>query len=136
MKNMVNVSEGVFLAFHGLALIVKNYPKRMNVKSMAEELHASEAHIAKIFQKLSKNGIVDSVRGPAGGFQLRKTANKINFLEIYEIIEGKVELKGCPFGKMNCAFETCIFSNELNRISQEIYDFFKNLKLRDLQKNN
>ena len=129
--SLVNLSEGASLALHGLALIAKNQPLRMNMKVLAEELNASQAHLAKVFQKLSKAGLVKSVRGPAGGFELDKPAKEISFIEIYEIIEGKVILGECPFGKIHCAFQTCIFSNELNRISADIYEVFKRMKLSD-----
>ena len=131
MKNLVNVSEGAYLALHGLALLHQRAPQRVSVKAMAAELHASEAHLAKIFQKLHKAGIVDSVRGPAGGFFLSSGSEDSTFLDIYEIVEGKVKLGGCPFGKINCAFASCIFSGELNRLSKEIYDFFKSMKIKD-----
>ncbi len=131
MKSLVNVSEGAYLALHGLAYIAQNTPERVSVKKMAEVLHASEAHLAKVFQKLSKAELVKSVRGPAGGFELNKSTEEVNFLQIYEIIEGKVNLGGCPFGKISCAFQSCIFNQELNRISQDIYDTFKNMKLSD-----
>ena len=129
MKSLVNVSEGAYLALHGLAYIAQNTPKRVSVKKLAEVLHASEAHLAKVFQKLSKVELVKSVRGPAGGFELNHSAEEIDFLQIYETIEGKVNLGRCPFGKIGCAFNACIFNQELNRISQDIYDTFKNMKL-------
>ena len=131
MRNLVNVSEGSYLALHGLAYIAMHSPERVSVKKLAEILHASEAHLAKVFQKLSKAELVKSVRGPAGGFELNDPTGEINFLQIYEIIEGKVILGNCPFGKIGCAFNSCIFNQELNRISQDIYDTFKNLKLSD-----
>ena len=127
--NLVHVSEAASLALHSLALIAKNQPLRMSVKVLAKELNASQAHLAKVFQKLSKAGLVKSVRGPAGGFELNKPAEEITFLEIYEIIEGKVKLGGCPFDKTHCAFQTCIFGNQLNRISADIYNSFKKMKL-------
>lgn len=127
--NLVHVSEAASLALHSLALIAKNQPERMNVKVLAEKLSASQAHLAKVFQKLSKAGLVKSVRGPAGGFELNKPAEEITFLEIYEIIEGTVKLGGCPLNKPTCAFKTCIFSKELNRISKDIYHTFKKMKL-------
>ncbi|MDO9577175.1 MAG: Rrf2 family transcriptional regulator [Candidatus Cloacimonadales bacterium] len=131
MNSLVNVSEGSYLALHGLAYIAQYTSDRLSVKKLAKVLHASEAHLAKVFQKLSKADLVNSVRGPAGGFELNKPADAITFLEIYEIIEGKVKLGGCPFGKISCAFQTCIFNTGLTRISQDIYDTFKNMKLSD-----
>ena len=70
MSNLINISEAASLALHGLVLIAKNQPLRMNVKVLAEELNASQTHLAKVFQKLSKAGLVKSLRGPAGGFEL------------------------------------------------------------------
>lgn len=131
MNSLVNISEGAFLAFHGLAYIAQQTPQRVSVKKLAEVLHASEAHLAKVFQKLSKADLVSSVRGPKGGFELKHKPEDISFLKIFEIIEGKVKLGGCPFGKIHCAFKTCIFNQELTRISQNIYDTFRGMKLSD-----
>jgi len=127
--NLVHISEGASLALHSLVLIARNENKRMNVKTIAEELGASQAHLAKVFQKLNKAGLVNSVRGPSGGFELNKPAHEISFLEIYEIIEGKVKLNGCPLGKTECSFKTCIFGNDLNRIYKDIYETFGKMKL-------
>ena len=131
MSNLINISEAASLALHGLVLIAKNQPLRMNVKVLAEELNASQTHLAKVFQKLSKAGLVRSVRGPAGGFDLNNPAEEITFLEIYEIIDGKIILSDCPLGKNHCAFLSCIFDNELNRISADIYETFRKMKLSD-----
>ena len=122
MSNLINISEAASLALHGLVLIAKNQPLRINVKVLAEELNASQTHLAKVFQKLGKANLVRSLRGPAGGFELNKPADDITFLEIYEIIDGEIILSDCPLGKNHCVFQSCIFDNELTRISNEIYE--------------
>lgn len=131
MSNLINISEAASLALHGLVLIAKNQPMRMNVKVLAEELNASQTHLAKVFQKLSKENLVKSLRGPTGGFELNKPAEDITFLEIYEIIDGKITLSDCPLGKNHCTFQSCIFDNDLNRISSDIYETFRKMKLSD-----
>jgi Rrf2 family protein len=131
MPNLINISEAASLALHGLVLIAKNQPMRMNVKILAVELNASQTHLAKVFQKLSKSGLVKSLRGPSGGFELNKPSEEISFLEIYEIIDGKITLGDCPLGKNHCVFQSCIFDNELNQISADIYETFKKMKLSD-----
>ena len=127
--NLLNMSEGAYLAMHSLALIAGKQPERLTVKHLAEELEASQAHLAKVFQKLGKAGLVKSVRGPAGGFILDKEADEISFLDIYEIIEGRVSKTDCPLGKGHCAFDSCILGNDFNRISNDLYDAYKNIKL-------
>lgn len=134
MSNLINISEAASLALHGLVLIAKNQPMRMNVKTLSVELNASQTHLAKVFQKLSKTGLVRSLRGPAGGFELNNPAEDITFLEIYEIIDGKITLGDCPLGKNHCVFQSCMFDNELNRISTDIYNTFKKIRLSDFSK--
>ncbi|MDP8201854.1 MAG: Rrf2 family transcriptional regulator [Candidatus Tenebribacter burtonii] len=131
MSNLINISEAASLALHGLVVIAKSQPSRINVKVLAEKLNASQTHMAKVFQKLGKANLVRSLRGPAGGFELNKQAGDITFLEIYEIIDGEIILGDCPLGKNHCVFKSCIFDNELTRISTEIYEAFSKIKLSD-----
>jgi Rrf2 family protein len=131
VNNLVNMTEGAYLAMHSLALIAQKQPERLTVKHLAEELDASQAHLAKVFQKLSKAELVTSVRGPAGGFILNKDPKEINFLNIYEIMEGKITRGACPLGKEKCAFHSCIFSNEFHRISDDLYNTYKKITLAD-----
>ncbi len=131
--SLINISEGTSLALHGLALIARKAPLRLTVKSLAEELTASQAHLAKVFQKLSKAGIVNSVRGPAGGVELNKPAEEISFLDVYEILEGRIIKADCPLGKISCVFETCIFNTELKRISSDIYKTFRHIRLSNFK---
>ncbi|MFO7896753.1 MAG: Rrf2 family transcriptional regulator [Candidatus Cloacimonadales bacterium] len=133
MSNLINMSEAGFLALHSLALIVEAQPQRLNTKELAEKLQASPAHLAKVFQKLAKADLVKSVRGPAGGIELNKAPAEITFLEIFEVIEGKVNLGGCFLGKEKCPFEKCIFADKMSKLSAEIYQVYAQLKLSDFE---
>ena len=132
MSKLINLSEAAFLAIHSMSLIAKADESRLNVHKLAEMLEASPAHLAKVFQKLNKADLTISVRGPAGGFELKRPAKEITFLDIYEAIVGKVALQFCPLGKNRCTFEKCIFKSDLNRISAEILDTYKNITLADV----
>ena len=129
MSHFLNISEGASLALHGLAILAQQSPKKINIKYLAGKLDASEAHLAKIFQRLSKNGLVKSFRGPSGGFVLNKPAEDISFLDIYEVVESKIIPNDCPLDKAVCTFETCIFGDGLKNISNNVYQTFKTIKL-------
>ncbi len=131
--SFINLSEGFFLAVHSLVLIEQHKPERLSAKFLAQELHSSQAHLAKIFQKLSKAGLVTSVRGPSGGFILSKNPDEISFLDVYEIVEGQVQIGGCVFNKSHCAFSECLFGSELIKISNEVYNKLKNTKISDFE---
>jgi Rrf2 family protein len=131
LNHLINISEAASLGFHGLALIAREAPKRLNVRIVAQELHASEAHLAKVFQSLGKAGLVSSQRGPGGGFVLNRPAEEVSFLEVYEILESPVNLTECPMGYSQCGFHACIFEQKLNNINREILKTFENIKLSE-----
>ncbi|MCK9618513.1 MAG: Rrf2 family transcriptional regulator [Lentimicrobiaceae bacterium] len=87
MSKIVHVSEAASIAIHSMALIAQN-TEIMNVNTIAEITHSSKTHLAKVMQQLVKNNFLESERGPKGGFILKKPANEILLLEIYELIEG------------------------------------------------
>ena len=129
MSSLLNVSESTFLALHGMVILAKATPDKVRVKAIALELKASEAHLAKGFQKLSKAGLVKSLRGPVGGYSLVDSPEEISFLDIYEAIESKVNIDVCPFGKLDCMYEACIFDSSIAELATNIYNTFANIKL-------
>jgi len=73
------------------------------------------------------------VRGPSGGFVLNRSAEEITFLDVYEIIESKFDINGCPLSRITCSFNKCIFDERMTGIRQELYDLLKDIKLSDFQ---
>lgn len=132
MNNLVNISEGTSLAIHGLGLLAEMAPGRINVKSAAESLKASEAHLAKVFGKLQKSGLVSSTRGPSGGFALEKSPDKISFMDVYELFEAPVDPDACPMGRKHCPFGSCFFEGRIHKVSKEIYGIMKDTMISDL----
>jgi len=129
MNSLINMSEGASLALHSLALLARRQPEKMTVQQIARRLEASSAHLAKVFQKLGKSGLVRSVRGPGGGLTLSKPREEIRLLDIYEAIDGPVHIGACPLGRSDCLFRKCIFEGALNRISREIHHTLKSITL-------
>lgn len=129
MSSLINISERASLAIHSMVLVVRNRDGRATIRELAEQLDASSNHLAKVFQNLGKAGLVRSVRGPAGGYQLNRPAEEITFLDIFEAVEGPVRLTGCPLGKDKCYFDTCIFSSEMLRITRDLHASLKCMTL-------
>ena len=132
MSRLVHISEAASLAIHSLALIASS-SIRLNAKKISEILHVSQNHLAKILQVLSKNGYLDSNRGPGGGFTFRKNANEISMLEIYQLIEGNVDCQFCGITEDHCPFITCIFGGKPDKLTNEFVEYLNNTKISDLK---
>ena len=122
MANVFSLSEAASIALHGIILIAKE-EKGLNVIKIAERTDTSKHHVAKVMQRLVKAGYLYSQRGPNGGFILRKKSKDINFLEIYEVIEGPIEVSTCPMNKQICPFHKCIMNNVTSKMTLEFKDF-------------
>lgn len=63
-------------------------------------------YLAKVLKDLSNAGILSSVRGRGGGFQLSRPANEITVLEVLEAAEGlSRRIKACVLGLDECSDE-------------------------------
>lgn len=65
------------------------------IDEVSRERNIPKSFLAKIFQSLSREGLVHSLRGTGGGFTLAKTPEQITLLEIIEAIEGPIALQRC-----------------------------------------
>lgn len=132
MSRFVQLSEAASLALHAMILMAEESGKMRSVKEIALILNASEAHMAKVVQRLSKVGLVSTTRGPGGGVVLGKQPSDITFLDIFEAIEGPLDTCPCMLNKEGlCPFDSCIFSGALERATGEIREKFAATRLSD-----
>jgi Rrf2 family protein len=128
MSKVVTLSEAASIALHGIILVARE-SKGINVSKIAETTNTSRHHVAKVMQRLVKAGYLTSHRGPNGGFELKKKPQEINFLEIYETIEGVIEINTCPMDKPVCPFDKCILNNVTSKMAVEFKDYLKDQTL-------
>ena len=131
MSSVLKISEAVSLGIHACVIIAKS-ENRISASEIAEILKASEAHLAKVLQRLVRSGMIFSNRGPKGGFKLAKKAADIHLMEIYEAIDGEMPLHNCLFEKPVCDGKKCSLYGLLNRINNEVKSYFSKTSLADL----
>jgi Rrf2 family protein len=128
MSKVFSLSEAGSIAIHSMVLIASAESK-LNVVKIAEKTGSSKHHVAKVLQRLVKDDFLLSNRGPHGGFTLKRPASENNLLEVYESIEGKIEISECPLNNQICAFDKCILGNIINDMTQNFKTYLKNQKL-------
>lgn len=131
MSSVLKISEAVSLGIHACIIIAKS-EDRISASEIADMLKASEAHLAKVLQRLVRSGLIFSNRGPGGGFKLAKEAADIRLMEIYEAIDGEMPLRNCLFEKPACDGKKCSLYGLLNKINSEVKNYFSDTSLADL----
>lgn len=122
MSKIVTLSEAASIALHGVILVAKS-EKLINVVQISEAIGSSKHHVAKVFQRLVKDNFIDSHRGPSGGFKMKRAPEGISLLEIYESIEGKIEINECPMDKPTCPFDKCILNTVTKDMTIQYRDY-------------
>lgn len=129
MSKIFALSEASSIAIHGMVLIARS-PDGINAAKIAEITGLSKNHIAKVLQRLVKNDMLKSVRGPAGGFTLKKDPATITLLDIYQSIEGNLDIGDCPLSYDLCGFERCLMGTVVNKLTSEFRTFLEEKTLQ------
>jgi Rrf2 family protein len=108
MPCALKISEAASLGMHALGYLAKRNDAPVPSREIATRFEISEAHLAKVLQRLVKVGLLRSVRGPKGGFVLSREPGSVTLLEIFESIEGPFEPAQCLLSSAICDGDTCI----------------------------
>lgn len=131
MAKVVHISEAASLAVHSMALVAGS-KEMLNATQIAELTHSSRNHLAKVMQMLVRNDFLDSVRGPKGGFTLKREASAITLLQIYESVEGTIDQHYCGIDDGKCPFKTCVFGGLADKFSRDFYHYLNKTTLSQL----
>lgn len=93
---------------YGLRILVQIAIDNLNGKKLsqgriiAQKQDITDAYLEQIMIPLKRGGIVGTVRGCNGGYELRKPLEDITVLEVIELFEGLINLSDCSKGNTKC----------------------------------
>ena len=92
----------------------------------------SLAYLEQLFGRLRRGGLVQSARGPGGGYRLERPAVEISVSEVIEAVHESVEATRCG-GEKNCqGHERCLTHDLWEDLGAEIDSFLSRINLLDL----
>jgi Rrf2 family iron-sulfur cluster assembly transcriptional regulator len=106
------------------------------IKVIAEEESISPEFLEQIFFKLKKAGIINSVRGPGGGFVLKQTPDEITAKAIFEAVGEGLQITPCAENgthQGDCArADECLVHDVWQEASDFINGYFTDLTLQKI----
>ena len=92
----------------------------------------SLSYLEQLFAKLRRQGLVESTRGPGGGYRLSRSPMEIPVADVILAVDEKVETTRCG-GLANCQDDEQCLTHELwAELSQQIYQFLCGISLGNL----
>ena len=133
----MQVSKTLDYAVRSLTHIAKDDSKVFTIKEISEKQHIPHNYLAKIMRKLVQRGLLRSSPGPDGGYSLRKQSAVISLQDIYEAIEGDMQLIDCMDKNVVCElFNTCNQRTVWDHLQLHTFKFLSTVTLEDVAKNN
>ncbi|HVM32510.1 MAG TPA: Rrf2 family transcriptional regulator [bacterium] len=93
-----------------LQMARKGYPGTMTIVELAQKEALTPAYVGKLMTILRKGGLVQSIRGQAGGYQLARPAKEISVNEVLEALGGKFYSRDESCSKFPGQHEACVHS--------------------------
>lgn len=92
----------------------------------------SLSYLEQLFAKLRRHGLVSSVRGPGGGYNLARNAAEINVAEVIAAVDESVDTTRCG-GAHNCQNDgPCLTHDLWQNLSDRIYEYLNGISLQQL----
>ena len=121
---------------YGLKAIVNIgvYSSLENVtkKSISEREDISEKYLEQILSALRKNGLVNSKKGPRGGYTLARNSSEITVGDILRALEGELQVVNLEEYDDSNIMELCLKKNVWNKLNKEINNLVDSITLEEL----
>ena len=113
-----------------MALNAQNNAVKLN--SISERQQISLSYLEQLFSKLRRAGLVESIRGPGGGYILGRDAGEINIAQIIAAAEDELDATLCK-GKANCqSGAPCLTHNLWENLNHTINAYLSSVTLAGL----
>ena len=121
-----------------MADLARNSPGSVvPVAVIAERQELSLTYLEQLFSRLRRAGLVDSTRGPGGGYRLASEPHDITISDIMQAVEEPVKMTRCHLENTGgCVGDSRCLTHDLWRaLGDHIVDFLGNVTLGDLVDN-
>jgi len=111
--------------------------KKIGIKKITEELNIPPPFLGKILQKLARENILCSIKGPHGGFALGRKAEEISLYDIIVQVDGEDYFNHCIIRLEPCScfteeISTCPIHKRFSSVRSDLVSFYQNTSLADI----
>lgn len=111
-------------------LVLYEHEASTALSSISKRQGVSVNYLEQAFALLKKAQLVESIKGPKGGYKLTKPAEKTTVLEVLEVLEGPISI--VEQGKESTFIAECVQELVWQTIDERLHDFLSQITLEEL----
>lgn len=125
-------AKGRYAVTAMLDLAVHEDKGPISLADISERQGISLSYLEQLFAKLRRQNLVQSVRGPGGGYRLSRSADEIYVAQIVDSVDENVDAMKCG-GRADCqGGEKCLTHELWSDLSDQIHQFLNGIDLASL----
>lgn len=125
-------TKGRFAVTAMVHLALRDGAGPVTLAEISSRQKISLSYLEQLFGKLRRHALVDSVRGPGGGYRLARDMARISVAEIILAVDEPIDATQCA-GKENCRDEQKCLTHDLwATLNERIFDYLESVNLRQL----
>jgi Rrf2 family iron-sulfur cluster assembly transcriptional regulator len=125
-------TKGRFAVTAMLDLALRGGKNPVTLAGISERQDISLSYLEQLFSRLRRHELVESVRGPGGGYYLARALDDVSVADIIRAVDEPIDATQCG-GKENCHDEhRCLTHDLWVGLNAHIYDYLDNVTLASL----
>lgn len=108
---------------------------RVSLSEIAERQDISLAYLEQLFARLRRAGLVESVRGPGGGYRLARPAAEMRISDVMAAVDERLNAMGCggdPERPCSGSQAQCLTHDLWEQLSAHVHVFLSRTTLADV----
>lgn len=106
--------------------------KKIGLDEVADFVQLSNHYLGKILQDLVRKGLLNSSKGPGGGFWLDKSKKEMSIFQLLCEVDGHEVLNSCIMGRLRCGTEkNCPMHDEYAKSKANLFEVMKKTTLKN-----
>jgi Rrf2 family iron-sulfur cluster assembly transcriptional regulator len=125
-------TKGRFAVTAMIDLALRQEQGPVTLAGISQRQHISLSYLEQLFGKLRRHEIVESVRGPGGGYNLARRAEDVTVADIIIAVDEPIDATQCG-GRENChENQRCMTHDLWEELNSTVYGFLAGVKLSHL----
>jgi len=126
-------TKGRFAVTAMIDVAMHNGDGPVTLAGVAERQKISLSYLEQLFGKLRRAGLVDSVRGPGGGYNLARASTGVSVADIITAVDEPIDATQCG-GKENCQEDgqRCMTHELWSNLNSHIFQYLRSVNLAQL----
>lgn len=131
-RNSVVISITAEYALRATVFLARNVERAHTTRQIADATRVPSSYLSKVLQLLTKGGVIRSVRGIYGGYQLAHAPDKLTALAVINSVDPIQRVQGCPLGLPEHSGELCPLHERIDAAIALSEQAFANTTLAEL----